>query len=300
MNISGAPVELITSPWVTTYYDLVRLVQDELLVASPFISSGPLKSITKILEERQLLERVHVDVVTNLAVENLLSGSLDVTALLLLAQSIPNSTVTYLPGLHAKIYIADTQVAVITSANLTSNGLSRNHEYGVLLRNPALVSKTRSDLTKYAALGSRIPLDTLTVLSQAVRDLKDVRRAADNSINAELKEAFQQRTEEAKIELFKARAKDKTTHGIFTDTVLYLLGEKGPLMTVELHPLIQQIHPDLCDDSIDRVIGDVHFGKKWKHYVRNAQQALIRKGLIDFDGKRWFRTKAEGVVSDIS
>jgi len=52
---------------------------------------------------------------------------------------------------------------------------------------------------------------------------------------------------------------------------------------------VQQIHPDLCDDTIDRVIDAVHFGKKWKHYVRNAQQALKRKGLIDFDGQRWFR-----------
>ncbi len=60
-------------------------------------------------------------------------------------------------------------------------------------------------------------------------------------------------------------------------------------MTIELHPLIQHIHPDLCDDSIDRVIEGVHFGKKWKHYVRNAQQALRRKGLIDFDGQRWIR-----------
>ena len=37
-----------------------------------------------------------------------------------------------------------------------------------------------------------------------------------------------------------------------------------------------------------RPVGDVHFGKRWKHYVRNAQQGLKRRGQIELlaDG-RW-------------
>jgi len=42
---------------------------------------------------------------------------------------------------------------------------------------------------------------------------------------------------------------------------------------------------------VDRIIGDVHFGKKWKHYVRNAQQYLKRHGEIEFDGERWHLTQ---------
>lgn len=125
-------------------------------------------------------------------------------------------------------------------------------------------------------------------MSQATRDLKIDRQRADKSINSKLRKIFEQRTDEAKIELLKAQAKGKTTHGIFCDTVLYILSKHGALTTTELHPLIQQINPDLCDDSIDRVIDGVHFGKKWKHYVRNAQQSLKRQSLIDFDGTRWF------------
>ena len=119
--------------------------------------------------------------------------------------------------------------------------------------------------------------------------MKATRQQADKSITAKLGAAFEQRTEAAKLELFKARARGKTTHGIFCDTVLYLLEREGPLETVELHPSVQHIHPDLCDDTIDRVIDGIHFGKKWKHYVRNAQQALKRQGLIGFDGHHWFR-----------
>ncbi len=35
------------------------------------------------------------------------------------------------------------------------------------------------------------------------------------------------------------------------------------------------------------VINVQHFGKRWKHAVRNAQQYLKRTGQIVFDGKRW-------------
>ena len=285
-----ARVELVTSPWATTFYDLVDTAENELLVASPFISSYPLMKVIEAIEDRQSPDRVHVGIITNLAVDSLLSGSVDVAGLLHLVQSIPNSTVTYLPSLHAKVYVADTQCAVITSANLTNRGMAGNHEYGVLLRDPVLVSKVRSDLTRYASLGNNVSLDTLAALAQAAEELKAVRRQVDESVRFKLKVAFEQRTEAAQLELLKARAKGKTTHGIFRDTVLYVLEQKGPLRTVELHPLVQQIHPDLCDDAIDRVIDDVHFGKRWKHYVRNAQQALKRQGLVGFDGQHWFRT----------
>jgi hypothetical protein len=285
----GIEVELVTSPWAATFYGLLDTVEQELFVASPFISDKPLKRMVEIIENKPSLDSMHVNIVTNLAVDSLLSGSLDVAALLHLVQSIPNSTVTYLPSLHAKIYIVDNKAAIVTSANLTDKGLTGNHEYGILLRGFAVVSKVRDDLTRYASLGNRVSTDTLAALAQAAQELKAMRQQADRSVKARLRAAFEQRTEAAQLELLKARAKGKTTHGIFCDTVLYLLEQKGPLNTADLHPLVQQIHPDLCDDTVDRVIDGVHFGKKWKHYVRNAQQALKRKGFIDFDGQCWFR-----------
>jgi phosphatidylserine/phosphatidylglycerophosphate/cardiolipin synthase-like enzyme len=281
-------LEFLASPWATTFYGLVNMAQEELLIASPYLGNEPLRKVAEIIGRKQS-SGVRIDILTNLAVDNLLSGSLDVGALLYLAQSIPNSTITYLPSLHAKIYIADTRTAVVTSANLTHNGLVGNHEYGVLLRDSALVSKVRNDLTRYASLGNQVSLDTLAALAQASQDLKTVRQQADRSMRAKLKAEFEQRTEMAKLELLKARAKGKTTHGIFCDTILYLLEQYGPLATVELHPLIQQIHPDLCDDSIDRVIDGVHFGKRWKHFVRMAQNHLKSKGLVGLDGRRWYR-----------
>lgn len=60
------------------------------------------------------------------------------------------------------------------------------------------------------------------------------------------------------------------------------------MSTAELHPLVQALHPDLCDDGVDRVIDGVHFGKRWKHMVRNAQQHLKSQGRIRLEDGRWF------------
>jgi hypothetical protein len=59
------------------------------------------------------------------------------------------------------------------------------------------------------------------------------------------------------------------------------------LTTEELHPMIKAIHPDLCDDSVDRVIDGKRFGKKWKHAVRTAQQQLKKRGLICYEDGLW-------------
>ena len=81
-------------------------------------------------------------------------------------------------------------------------------------------------------------------------------------------------------------------HTVFEKTVLYLLAAHGPLRTVELHPMIQAMHPELCDDTVDRVIDGKRFGKKWKHAVRTAQQQLKRKGLARYEAHRWLKTES--------
>lgn len=77
-----------------------------------------------------------------------------------------------------------------------------------------------------------------------------------------------------------------TTNLIFSRTVLYLLSSDS-LSTEQIHPLVQQIHPDICDDSIDRIIGGVRFGICWKHIVRNGHQSLRRRGAISYGGGIW-------------
>lgn len=59
------------------------------------------------------------------------------------------------------------------------------------------------------------------------------------------------------------------------------------MSTEALHARIKDIHPDICDDSINRVINGQRFGRLWKHHVRNAQQFLKRRGEIMLQNGRW-------------
>ncbi len=179
---------------------------------------------------------------------------------------------------------------IVTSGNLTELGLYGNVEYGIALAEAAFVKEVRSDFEGYASLGAKVSIEDVGELSSEIEELRALYKRAEKSIRAQARRAFQEKLKLTHVRLLRHRARGKTTHAIFSDTIRFLLF-KGPLRTEELHPLIQLIHPDLCDDSVDRVIGDVHFGKKWKHYVRNAQQYLKRHGEIEFDGACWELTQ---------
>ena len=90
-------------------------------------------------------------------------------------------------------------------------------------------------------------------------------------------------------QVLSIQARGESTNSLFEKHILYILEQLGPLTTQELHPFVQMEAPSLCNDDEDRIIDGVHFGKKWKHYVRNAQQSLKKKGRITLDADRRWR-----------
>jgi hypothetical protein len=190
-----------------------------------------------------------------------------------------------MPALHAKVFIADYKLAIITSGNLTHGGLKGNYEYGVALRRPELVREVRLDFEGYARLGAPLTVEEITDFASELAELRTEFQANKRRVVRAASAVFRGKLHKAEERILRFRA-TKSNHAIFSETIEYLLS-KGPMKTADLHPLIQQMHPDLCDDSVDRVIEDVNFGKKWKHLVRSAQQALKREGRIAFDGSKW-------------
>jgi len=280
--------ETVSAHWQDTFERLMGSIEEYGLLVSPYITSKPIERVAQILRDRSVASSVRLDVLTDLSVNNVLRGSTDPAALILLMDAAPHTQVIYLPRLHAKVYAADESEAIITSGNLTESGLSLNYEYGVRITDTAFVRHIREDILAYGGLGNIVPRPEIEQLAQTASDLRELSRRMEREARRTLREEFQRRTSEAETELMEIRASGKTTNGIFADTIVYLLRKYGPMRTVELHPRIQQLHPDLCDDSIDRVIKGVHFGKKWKHYVRNAQQYLKQQGQIVFDGTYWY------------
>lgn len=286
MSTLSSAFTLLKSPWDETFKRLLSQVEEDLLLVSPFIKRSKTDQITSRLQNRGVHKSVKVAVLTNLNPESALNGSTDLEALAWFGNNLSKFDLTHLPSLHAKVYVADWSMAVITSGNLTDSGISGNLEYGIVSTDRTIVSEVRKDFESYSLLGAKISLEEITALLHEIRELKDLFKKAEQTIRAKARLAFKEKLEATHVQLLRHRAKGKTTHAILSETILFLLA-KGPLRTIELHPSIQRLHPDICDDSVDRVIDGVHFGKKWKHYVRNAQQFLKREGRIRFDGERW-------------
>ena len=278
--------KFISSPWKNEFIDTISTVREELFISSPFVNLDGVKILSNSIP---IKTNIQLTLITNLTTQNIINEVTEPASLLELYRQFSQVKISSLGRLHAKVYLVDDEIGIITSANLTSGGLISNFEYGVLINNKDIVSTIKEDMSKYYSLGNILNENILKKISDEANKLyknksKSNKRVETTKLGALLKKS----TETIEFELLKNRIKEgKTINAIFSETILYLLKKKAPLSTEELHPLIQTIHPDICDDSIDRVINGQHFGKKWKHLVRNAQQSLKKKGLIHLEGRKW-------------
>lgn len=271
--------------------EVLNAVNKELVIASPYIKTSEAEWVCDELYKRKSSLPIQLRVLTDVRSANVLSGSLDIKALNVFTERIPNSVVINLPRLHAKVYVADHNCALVTSANLTPSGMDFNFEYGVEFRDARLVENVRQDLDSYSRLGNVLSRDALTELENVANELSAEFKKVQNSAATEIKRRFSQKLRAANYQFLRAQVGKRSAHSLFSEAMLYILA-LGALPTTELHPSIQKLLPDLCDDSVELVIDGQYFGKRWKHAVRNAQQYLKRTGQIVFDGKRWALTSS--------
>jgi hypothetical protein len=272
-------MELLTSPFAGSFASFIDGLEGECLICSPYITAGPVNRLLAGLERKGIVQRFRISVVTDISIRNLVRTSTDIEALLLIADTIPAARITYVPGIHAKVYIADGRTAVVTSANFTEGGSYANLEYGTRICDPMLVGQIQTDIDQYAKLGCRVSRGQLASIRDRIGPLKEAARTAEHTIETTIRREHATLLRDVEDDLIRVRVTGRTPNAIFEDTILYLLRDTD-LSTPELHTQIQRLHPDLCDDSQDRVIDGQHFGKLWKHRVRTAQQHLKAKGLI--------------------
>jgi hypothetical protein len=225
--------------------------------------------------------------VTDLSPANVCQRSTDPHALRHLRDCIRNTSIRHLPGVHAKVYVADGSVAIVGSANLTGGGLYRNFEYGLELRASPITARIQRDVLDYGALGADVPPDQLDMYCEAADELHSLFDEQRRSIRREIRRRFEQSLHHAEDSLLRLRLAGGPIHTVFARTIEYLLRSHGPMATDRMHPMIKAIHPDLCDDSVDRIIDGKRFGKKWKHAVRTAQQQLKKRGAVCYEHGLW-------------
>ena len=282
--------ELVTSPAEKMISVVFKEARNDIFIASPYVKDYGAQVILNNANVK------HVRLLTNLDISNVTSHGFDLNAILKLWDKFEFS-VSSLGKLHAKVYIADKRIACITSANLTCGGLRENYEYGVLIRDISLVSEILSDMEKYFSLGNIFGLTTIKSILKDVEEIKSIREKLEDSLETkQLQKMLKRKEDYLQTKILQNRVQGQTINAIFVNTIIYLLSTRGALSTEEMHPLIQNIHPDICDDSIDRVIQGQHFGKKWKHYVRNAQQSLKQNKKVDLRDGKWCLRNKGGVA----
>lgn len=273
--------ELVAFPVEERLAQVIREAQDALFITVPYIKDY---GVNLILDNARTN---NLRVLTNLDSANVTSAGFDLESLLKLWDRF-DLHVSSLAKLHAKVYIADHRVAFITSANLTRGGLRENYEYGIVLRDVSVVTSMLADMNRYFDLGNVFDRDGIQEIQTDAEEIKQLRQKLERRIQTRrLRQVLQRKEENLQTKILRNRVQGKTINAIFAETIKYLLGAKGPLSTEEMHSLIQNIHPDICDDSIDRVINGQHFGKRWKHMVRNAQQYLKANGIIILREGKW-------------
>jgi FtsZ-binding cell division protein ZapB len=279
-------IELFRSPWRAHFQKALCQVRNELIIATPFIKKAEAEFVCKHLQTMETGDLLKVRVVTDLRAESVLGGALDMEALKTFVSLIRKLEIITLPHLHAKVYVFDNTLAVISSANLTSSGLDSNYEYGVGIRDPILVKCVKTDMDAYARVGNILLQKQIDELSEVAKEISVEYQNVQRSTTASVKKRFNEKLRNANFRFTEAMVAERSARALFSEAILYVLS-KGSLPTRSLHPQIQMLLPELCDDSIELVIHGERFGKDWKHNVRNAQQGLKKRGLITFDGSVW-------------
>lgn len=272
--------------WKSHLANLISNARTELLIASPYVTEQGTEFVAENLHA-SFRGTGHLTFLTDLSPLNVAQGATNPHALRKLEAVISTFSVRHLPRLHAKVYVADGKRAIVTSGNLTAGGLALNYEYGVELANAPLVRTVRQDIIDYASLGADVSADELQSYCQAADRVRLAFRKEREGIAKSIKTEFAKLLRTAEDKLIKLRLAEGPIHTVFAKTILYLLSKHGALSTQHIHQLIREMHPDLCDDTVDRVIDGKRYGKKWKHAVRTAQQHLKGRGLVRLIGDQW-------------
>lgn len=286
MSDSPQSIRLISGAWDSTFAEVVSSAIHRLTLCAPYVSLEGAKAVARARNAKGDIGSGSL-MLTDLSPRAVCAGATDPNAVASVGATLKGSRIVHLPRLHAKVYVADGLRAVVTSGNLTSGGLGRNYEYGVLLEDETLAMNVEADVLEYAALGAELDAATLASYCEAAIDARTAYEQQVASVSRAVQKRLTLALHSAEDTLIRARLAGGAIHTVFATTITFLLRRRGPLSTLQLHPLVQQLHPDLCDDGVDRVIDGQHFGKKWKHAVRTAQQQLKKAGAVTLVDGRW-------------
>jgi len=141
-------MSIIETPWAGLLEDFVSTAKTDLMIATPFFSSVGLR---KILEQNRRDIRIRL-LLGKVTAQTMAEGSTDPLAIEEIFRQKPDVQCKCIENLHAKVLVADSLSemprAIITSSNLTREGLLSNIEFGIMIDGP-LAKEIAERLTSY-------------------------------------------------------------------------------------------------------------------------------------------------------
>lgn len=293
---STSRVTVVVGDWQRTFENVIACASQQVTLCAPYITEHGADLVRSVRAKTKGCE-LRVLVLTDLSPLAICAGATDPASVASLRAFFPASRSVHLPRLHAKVYTADRARAIVTSGNLTYGGLVCNHECGLLVDDPVAAAQIDDEVAAYAGLGAEVDTATLNEMCSLAVDARAAYKSQVASASQESTRRLRAVLESASDTLVRARLAGGPIHTVFAKTIEFLLRRHGPLSTEAMHPMIQQIHPDLCDDTVDRVIDGKRFGKKWKHAARTAQQQLKKRGTIARMNGLWVLVAPSGLKS---
>lgn len=136
--MSAGRLEIVTTPTFDWLAVSAASCKRRLLVASPFVNDGIISLTDRLPSD------VPCSLLTRADLRNFALGSSNLHSLCALARG--GVTVHHLDGLHAKVYVFDDTSALVTSANATLSGMSRNWECGLATSDRGVVAQLADSL----------------------------------------------------------------------------------------------------------------------------------------------------------
>ena len=138
-------------------------------IASPYIGAYLNKQIDK------LSGKVNVTLLTRTSLADFASRASDLEAVLKVAHR--SGGILSLSSLHAKVYIVDDALALVTSANATFSGMHRNHECGFQVTEPSAIATLSALIVSGFGATHRPRLWTIDDLLELREPVKALRAA---------------------------------------------------------------------------------------------------------------------------
>ena len=173
-------VKLISKEHHEEIYKLFNEVNESVKIITPFIKKSMAKVFASCKEQNPNLE---TKLITRFYREDFIQGSSDIEALEIISKS--GVEIYVLKDLHAKLYLFDSDKALIGSANFTTGGFKMNHELSLLITdepevNPILVSHFDELVNDIVIQSSEFLLSIDKILDEKAIVEADIKKRAKN------------------------------------------------------------------------------------------------------------------------